>query len=104
MSPPFTAAQALAFVREPGEDRLAIFSHEDHLILIMADGAGGISGGARAADMLIELVREAVRARASSRTSPKPGHTSSLSSISPWTPTVMPARPRPSQSRSPSTV
>jgi serine/threonine protein phosphatase PrpC len=64
MTPSLTAAHALAFVRDPGEDRLALIQHRDALILVVADGAGGLSGGARAADLLVERVREAVDAPA----------------------------------------
>jgi serine/threonine protein phosphatase PrpC len=60
----FTVAHALAFVRDPGEDRIAIVEREDALILVIADGAGGLSGGVRAAELLVELVRAAVDAPA----------------------------------------
>jgi serine/threonine protein phosphatase PrpC len=43
--PPFITAQALAFVREPGEDRIAVLRGEDALIVVVADGVGGLSGG-----------------------------------------------------------
>ena len=62
MRPPFAAAQALAFVREPGEDRIAIIERDDALIVAVADGAGGLSGGAIAAELLIKLVRAALDA------------------------------------------
>ena len=61
---PFTIAHALAFPREPGEDRIDVFRHQAAAILVVADGAGGLSGGARAAELLVELVREAVGAPA----------------------------------------
>lgn len=56
----FTTAHALAFVREPGEDRLALIERDETLILVVADGAGGLSGGALAAELVVKLVREAV--------------------------------------------
>lgn len=56
---PVIVAQALAFVREPGEDRLTFIEHEDVLIVVVADGVGGISGGAAAAELLVTLVAEA---------------------------------------------
>jgi serine/threonine protein phosphatase PrpC len=59
MPPSFSVAQALAFVREPGQDRLAVLQHEDALIVVVADGVGGISGGAAAADLLLKLIEEA---------------------------------------------
>ena len=55
---PFTVAQALAVVREPGEDRLDVIAQETAPIAVVADGAGGLAGGARAAELLVELVRE----------------------------------------------
>jgi serine/threonine protein phosphatase PrpC len=40
------------------QDRLEIFSDEDRTIVALADGAGGISGGAEAAEQLIRIVGE----------------------------------------------
>jgi PPM family protein phosphatase len=60
MSQSFTSAQALAFVREAGEDRLSVLRHEDALVVVVADGVGGISGGAAAAELLLKLVEEAI--------------------------------------------
>ena len=54
-----SVARALACPRGPGEDRLDVFDHDDAFIVVVADGAGGLSGGARAAELLVELVREA---------------------------------------------
>jgi serine/threonine protein phosphatase PrpC len=66
----FTVARALAFPREPGEDRVGVFERDDRLIVVVADGAGGISGGARAAELLVELVRKAATALDPTRTEP----------------------------------
>jgi serine/threonine protein phosphatase PrpC len=60
MPPSFTSAQALALVREAGQDRLTVLRREDALIVVVADGVGGISGGAAAAEILVKLVEEAV--------------------------------------------
>jgi len=57
---PFTVARALAFAREHGDDRIGVFQREDAVIVVVADGAGGLAGGARAAELLVELVGEAV--------------------------------------------
>lgn len=62
MPPLFATAHALAFVREPGEDRLDLIHRDDALSLVVADGAGGVSGGARAAELLIEVVRQTIDA------------------------------------------
>ena len=55
----FTIAHALACPRELGEDRLASFEQGGTLVVVVADGAGGLAGGARAAERLVELLREA---------------------------------------------
>jgi serine/threonine protein phosphatase PrpC len=57
-------AHALACSSEPGEDRLGVFDHGGALVVVVADGAGGVSGGGRAADLVVELVRDAVAAPA----------------------------------------
>jgi serine/threonine protein phosphatase PrpC len=59
-----TVAHALAFPREPGEDRIGTFDREGVLVVVVADGAGGIAGGTRASELLMELVREAAAAQA----------------------------------------
>ena len=59
-----TVARALASPREHGEDRIGVFEYGDALVVVVADGSGGLSGGARAAELLVELVREAVAAPA----------------------------------------
>jgi serine/threonine protein phosphatase PrpC len=40
------------------QDRGAIFDCGEHLVLVMADGAGGRSGGTEAAQMAVDLVRQ----------------------------------------------
>lgn len=61
---PLLTAHALAFVRAHGDDRVALLQRGDVLIAVVADGAGGLSGGAIAAELLIEIVRGAVTASA----------------------------------------
>jgi serine/threonine protein phosphatase PrpC len=60
----FNVAHALACAREPGEDRVGIFEYEGALVVVVADGVGGVAGGGRAADLVVELVRDAVAAPA----------------------------------------
>jgi hypothetical protein len=59
-----TVSQAIAFAGPHGDDRVAFWSLEDAVIFVVADGAGGLTGGAAAAEMLVDLVREAVSAPA----------------------------------------
>lgn len=61
---PLLTAHALAFVRAHGDDRVALLERGDVLIAVVADGAGGMSGSAAAAEQLIEVVRGAVAAPA----------------------------------------
>jgi serine/threonine protein phosphatase PrpC len=58
----WTVAHALACPREPGEDRLDAFEPDGALVVVVADCAGGLAGGARAAELLVALVREAAGA------------------------------------------
>jgi serine/threonine protein phosphatase PrpC len=46
--------------RVRSEDRAHVFEHEDGLIIVVADGAGGIGGGANACDALVHAVRTRV--------------------------------------------
>ena len=55
----FTVSCALSSPRELGENRVDVFEHDGAVIVVVADGAGGLAGGVRAAEMLVELVREA---------------------------------------------
>lgn len=57
---PLLTAHALAFVRAHGDDRVALLERGDVLIVVVADGAGGLSGGAITAELLIEVVRSAI--------------------------------------------
>ena len=45
------------------EDRAEVFEHEDTLIILVADGAGGVTGGAVASDTVIDAVRARVAER-----------------------------------------
>jgi serine/threonine protein phosphatase PrpC len=45
----------------PNEDSAAIISvNEDYLVLIVADGVGGVSGARRASNLTVEVIREAI--------------------------------------------
>jgi serine/threonine protein phosphatase PrpC len=44
------------------QDRAEIFAAPDRTVLVLADGAGGVSGGDRAASRIVETLREAVLA------------------------------------------
>lgn len=61
--PPFVFATAAAAAGRRSQDRAEVFEHEGTLIVVVADGAGGLAGGAEASD----AVADAVRARASVR-------------------------------------
>jgi len=52
-------AQAVAFARGRGDDRVAVVEHAEATIVAVADGAGGMSGGALAAEQAISMVRAA---------------------------------------------
>jgi len=43
--------------RTHSEDRAEVFGYDDVLIVVVADGAGGVSGGAAASDALVGAVR-----------------------------------------------
>ncbi len=48
-----------------GEDRARVFEQDDALIVIVADGAGGVAGGAAASDAVVDAVRARVEQRPS---------------------------------------
>jgi serine/threonine protein phosphatase PrpC len=54
----FTASDSF---RSAPEDRVAILDVDSGVVVVVADGAGGIPGGGEAADMVVAGVREAVR-------------------------------------------
>lgn len=53
----FDYAKALASSRPDSEDRTEVFERGDALVVALADGAGGVRGGAAASDALIDAVR-----------------------------------------------
>jgi serine/threonine protein phosphatase PrpC len=56
--PHFIAAAHGEAAGAAGMDRFSVIEKDNGMVLMVADGAGGISGGARAADMVVELLRE----------------------------------------------
>jgi serine/threonine protein phosphatase PrpC len=54
---PITYATRLASYRHATEDRAVVMEQPDRLVIIVADGAGGIVGGGAAADAVVGLVR-----------------------------------------------
>jgi serine/threonine protein phosphatase PrpC len=48
---------------EEGQDRIEVLRLEDATILLVADGSGGMSGGAHAAERALQEISEAVRQR-----------------------------------------
>ncbi len=57
MVTPFLHARSLASNRRSSEDRAEIFEREDGLVVVVADGVGGVSGGAVASEALLDAVR-----------------------------------------------
>jgi serine/threonine protein phosphatase PrpC len=57
MATRFIPAKALASSRQESEDRAEVFEIGDVVVVALADGAGGVRGGAAASDALINAVR-----------------------------------------------
>ena len=53
----FDTAQVTASYRTHTEDRIDVIAHGLGVVLVVADGAGGISGGAKAAETITTIVR-----------------------------------------------
>lgn len=60
---PFSFATVSAAAGSCSDDRAEVFEHEDTLIVVVADGAGGLAGGARASDAVVDAVRSRIAAR-----------------------------------------
>ena len=56
-------ATAMASPRPSTQDRVIVHRLEERLVIVVADGAGGISGGAEAADAVCMLVDDALKHR-----------------------------------------
>src|SRR5208283_1794136 len=61
VSHPYLYARALASNRQTPADAAAIFERDDVLIVVVADGRGGIRGGDVASRSLVAVVQAAVR-------------------------------------------
>lgn len=59
---PLQFATASASPRPHSEDRVDVHHVEGGLVVVVADGAGGLTGGGRAAELALEVVAEAIEA------------------------------------------
>lgn len=57
---PFHVATAAASYCDATEDRLAVHQLDGGVVVVVADGAGGMGGGGRAADLTLKIVGEAI--------------------------------------------
>ncbi len=57
---PYLYWRKVASGRQSSEDRAEVYERGDNLVVVVADGAGGIGGGVRAADTVLDAVRSAV--------------------------------------------
>lgn len=60
MPSPFLHNEVLASSRRHSEDRAAVIERGEALVVVVADGAGGVRGGAVASGALVEAVGEAL--------------------------------------------
>lgn len=67
---PFKIATTTASFRRSSEDRLASHQTPKGLVVVVADGAGGIPGGARAAELALQIVADAIEHDASKLVDP----------------------------------
>lgn len=58
---PFQAVKHIAGYQRDVQDRAEIIERQDGLVLVVADGAGGMGGGAEAAEFVIETVKKWAR-------------------------------------------
>lgn len=61
MTSPFDHAVVLAGSRANGEDRALVVDREGEILVLVADGAGGLGRGGEAADAVIAAAREAAQ-------------------------------------------
>jgi serine/threonine protein phosphatase PrpC len=57
MPSPYIYFRKLASGRQSSEDRAEVFERGDDLVIVVADGAGGMSGGAAASAALVDTVK-----------------------------------------------
>jgi hypothetical protein len=60
MESQFVFTTRAASSRTHSEDRAEVIEHEDVLIVVVADGAGGVAGGAVASDAVLDAARARV--------------------------------------------
>jgi hypothetical protein len=60
MSARFSYVRMLASNRQKSEDAAEVFERDDMLVVVLADGAGGVRGGSLACGTLVAAVRAAV--------------------------------------------
>lgn len=58
MTTPLTAASRVDAARTVSQDHVLVCAHEGLIVAVVADGAGGMSGGGEAAAHIIERVRQ----------------------------------------------
>lgn len=63
MGPHFARAMAAGSARARSEDRAEVFEHDDTLVVVVADGAGGLVGGTAASQAVVEAVRARIAER-----------------------------------------
>jgi serine/threonine protein phosphatase PrpC len=61
MSPRFTHVRMRASSRAKSEDAVEVLEHGETLVVLVADGAGGIRGGGKASEALVVAVRAALK-------------------------------------------
>lgn len=69
---PLHVATAAASYREATEDRLGVHQLDGGVVVVVADGVGGVSGGGRAADLALKIVGEAIEHGTFNLFSPSP--------------------------------
>jgi serine/threonine protein phosphatase PrpC len=61
MPAPYVHSRLLASDRRNSEDRVEVFERNDASVVVVADGAGGVRGGALASKALVETARAVTR-------------------------------------------
>ncbi len=60
MAAPYVCSRLLVSDRRRSEDRAEVFERGDALVVVIADGAGGVRGGAVASEALVDRGRNDV--------------------------------------------
>jgi serine/threonine protein phosphatase PrpC len=64
ISSQFKTDIATATAGVKNQDRTAVIKHPHGLLLVIADGAGGLAGGSEAAELVIQIIRESALSKA----------------------------------------